>query len=248
MEKNYKNLTKILFFIINLIFYKTSLGSPTSDKGFYILIIAIILTCRLDYFLLKLYPKKNYKFTVTGLNIFFKIGLSIYFREFHSFNIFGRLGLAREAGGVLPVIFKDFSPAYVLMILSGMGLAYLIKNYYQEEAFNKERFYKDLGIFFALLILPGLFIKPLRGTEVYTSTFLSPLYTRIQAKEDAKFLEKTDIKKYFRSREIKNNDFTGLAKDKNIIFIQCESLQNAVVNRTYNGEEVTPFLNSLIKK
>ncbi|MDU5324780.1 MAG: LTA synthase family protein, partial [Peptoniphilus harei] len=160
MEKNYKNLTKILFFIINLIFYKTSLGSPTSDKGFYILIIAIILTGRLDYFLLKLYPKKNYKFTVTGLNIFFKIGLSIYFREFHSFNIFGRLGLAREAGGVLPVIFKDFSPAYVLMILSGMGLAYLIKNYYQEEAFNKERFYKDLGIFFALLILPGLFIRP----------------------------------------------------------------------------------------
>lgn len=248
MEKNYKNLTKILFFIINLIFYKTSLGSPTSDKGFYILIIAIILTGRLDYFLLKLYPKKNYKFTVTGLNTFFKIGLSIYFREFHSFNIFGRLGLAREAGGVLPVIFKDFSPAYVLMILSGMGLAYLIKNYYQEEAFNKERFYKDLGIFFALLILPGLFIRPLRGTEVYTSTFLSPLYTSIQAKEDAKFLEKTDIKKYFSLQETKANDFTGLAKDKNIIFIQCESLQNAVVNRTYNGEEVTPFLNSLIKK
>lgn len=248
MEKNYKNLTKILFFIINLIFYKTSLGNPTSDKGFYILIIAIILTGRLDYFLLKLYLKKNYKFTVVGLNTFFKIGLSIYFREFHSFNIFGRLGLAREAGGVLPVIFKDFSPAYVLMILSGMGLAYLIKNYYQEEAFNKERFYKDLGIFFALIILPGLFIRPLRGSEVYTSTFLSPLYTSIQAKEDAKFLEKTDIKKYFSLQETKSNDFTGLAKDKNIIFIQCESLQNAVVNKTYNGEEITPFLNSLIKK
>lgn len=248
MEKHYKNLTKTLFFIINLFFYKTSLGSPTSDKGLYILIISIILTGRLDYILLNLYPKKKYKYTVVGLIVFLKIGLSIYFREFHSFDIFGRLGLAREAGGVLPVIFKDFSPAYFLMILAGMGLAYLTKEYYWEEAFNKEIFYKNLGIFFALLILPGLFIKPLRGTEVYTSIFLSPLYTRVEARQDARSLEKTDIKKYFSFQEIKDNDFTGLAKDKNIIFIQCESLQNAVINRTYNGEEVTPFLNSLIKK
>ncbi len=179
MEKHFKNLTKTLFFIINLIFYRTSLGSPTGDKGLYILIISIILTGRLDYILLNLYPKKNYKYTVVGLIVFLKIGLSIYFREFHSFDIFGRLGLAREAGGVLPVIAKDFSPVYFLMILAGLGLAYLIKKYYWEEAFNKKRFYKELGVFFAILILPGLFIKPLSGTEVYTSTFLSPLYTRV---------------------------------------------------------------------
>lgn len=247
MKKNYNNVTKILLFVINLIFYKTTLASPTSDKDFYILIISIILTGRLDYFLLNLYPKKNYKFSIIGLLVFIKIGLSIYFREFHSFNIFGRLGLAREASGVLPVIFKSFSPAYILMILSGLGLDYLINKYYIEDDFNKERFYKDLGIFFALLILPGLFIRPLRGTEVYTSTFLNPLYIKIQARQDLKSLDRTDIKKFFNSREIKLNDFTGLTKDKNIIFIQCESLQNAVVNKTYNGEEITPFLNSLIR-
>ncbi|MDU5569961.1 MAG: LTA synthase family protein [Peptoniphilus harei] len=247
MKKNYNNVTKILLFVINLIFYKTTLASPTSDKDFYILIISIILTGRLDYFLLNLYPKKNYKFSIIGLLVFIKIGLSIYFREFHSFNIFGRLGLAREASGVLPVIFKSFSPAYILMILSGLGLDYLINKYYIEDDFNKERFYKDIGIFFALLILPGLFIRPLRGTEVYTSTFLNPLYIKIQARQDLKSLDRTDIKKFFNSREIKLNEFTGLTKDKNIIFIQCESLQNAVVNKTYNGEEITPFLNSLIR-
>lgn len=247
MKKNYNNVTKILLFVINLIFYKTTLAIPTSDKDFYILIISIILTGRLDYFLLNLYPKKNYKFSIIGLLVFIKIGLSIYFREFHSFNIFGRLGLAREASGVLPVIFKSFSPAYILMILSGLGLDYLINKYYIEDDFNKERFYKDLGIFFALLILPGLFIRPLRGTEVYTSTFLNPLYIKIQARQDLKSLDRTDIKKFFNSREIKLNEFTGLTKDKNIIFIQCESLQNGVVNKTYNGEEITPFLNSLIR-
>ena len=108
MEKNYKNLTKILFFITNLIFYKTSLGSPTSDKGFYILIIAIILTCRLDYFLLKLYPKKNYKFTVTGLNIFFKIGLSIYFREFHSLISLADLDLQEKLAASFQLSLRTF--------------------------------------------------------------------------------------------------------------------------------------------
>ena len=34
MKKNYNNVTKILLFVINLIFYKTTLASPTSDKDF----------------------------------------------------------------------------------------------------------------------------------------------------------------------------------------------------------------------
>lgn len=246
MEKYYKNLTKILFFIINLIFYKTSIGSPTSDKELYILIFSIILTCRLDFLFINLYPNKNYKYILTSLLVLFKISLSIYFREFHSFNIFERIGLAREATGVSSVIFKDFSFAYLLMILLGFALMFLINKYYEEEDFNKEIFYKKLGIFFALLILPGLFIKPIRPTEFYTSTFLGPIYTKAQEREDAKSLEKTDIKEYFSSRKIRNNEFTGLAKDKNIIFIQCESLQNAVINKKYNGKKITPFLNNLI--
>lgn len=246
MEKYYKKLTKLLFFIINLIFYMTSIGSPTSDKELYILIFSIILTSCLDFLLINLYPKKNYKYIISSLLILFKISLSIYFREFHSFNIFERMGLAKEAAGVSSVIFEDFSFAYFLMILLAFALIFLINKYYEEEDFIKEIFYKKLGIFFAFLILPGLIIKSMRPTEFYTSTFLGPIYTKAQEREDAKSLEKTDIKEYFSSRKIKNNEFTGLAKDKNIIFIQCESLQNAVINKKYNGKEITPFLNNLI--
>ena len=34
----------------------------------------------------------------------------------------------------------------------------------------------------------------------------------------------------------------------NLIIIQIEAMQNFVVNRTYNGQVITPFINKLIKE
>jgi phosphoglycerol transferase MdoB-like AlkP superfamily enzyme len=45
----------------------------------------------------------------------------------------------------------------------------------------------------------------------------------------------------------KDSPLFGVAKGRNLIVIQVESLQNLVVNRTYNGQEITPNLNGLIK-
>lgn len=42
-----------------------------------------------------------------------------------------------------------------------------------------------------------------------------------------------------------NSDMFGAAEGKNVIFINAESLQQFVINNEVNGEEVTPFLNSL---
>lgn len=43
-----------------------------------------------------------------------------------------------------------------------------------------------------------------------------------------------------------NQDF-GLLKGRNLIFIQVESLENAVINQKINGQEITPNLNKLAK-
>ncbi len=45
----------------------------------------------------------------------------------------------------------------------------------------------------------------------------------------------------------KNGPLFGVAKGRNLFVIQVESLQNIVVNKTYNGQEITPNLNQLIK-
>ena len=44
----------------------------------------------------------------------------------------------------------------------------------------------------------------------------------------------------------KNGPLFGVAKGRNLIVIQVESMQNIVVNKTYNGQEITPNLNELI--
>jgi len=46
----------------------------------------------------------------------------------------------------------------------------------------------------------------------------------------------------------KEKKLFGIAKGKNIITIQVEGLQNFVIGRDYNGQEITPNLNKLIKE
>jgi lipoteichoic acid synthase len=43
-------------------------------------------------------------------------------------------------------------------------------------------------------------------------------------------------------------DLLGIAKGKNVVIISLESTQNFVINNTLFGQEITPFLNDLIKE
>lgn len=61
--------------------------------------------------------------------------------------------------------------------------------------------------------------------------------------------EIVEIENYVKANRVAPNEsFRGKAKGKNIVIISLESLQNFVINNTVDGEEITPFLNSLIKE
>ncbi|NFR87086.1 MULTISPECIES: LTA synthase family protein [unclassified Clostridium] len=49
----------------------------------------------------------------------------------------------------------------------------------------------------------------------------------------------------FNKEKIEDNEYKGLLKGKNVIFLQIESLENFVINQKTNGKEITPFLNKL---
>lgn len=58
----------------------------------------------------------------------------------------------------------------------------------------------------------------------------------------------TEAKEYIEKQKVKPNEkMTGIAKGKNVILISLESTQSFVFNRKIDGQEVTPFLNSLIR-
>ncbi|HEU5138725.1 MAG TPA: LTA synthase family protein [Bacillales bacterium] len=70
----------------------------------------------------------------------------------------------------------------------------------------------------------------------------------VAARAFASNSELEQIEQYVNEHEIPpNQDLFGAAKGKNIILISLESTQNFVIGQKINGEEVTPFLNDLVK-
>jgi len=64
-------------------------------------------------------------------------------------------------------------------------------------------------------------------------------------KKDREFIDN-----YFADKQKSKPDVSkweGIAKDRNIIILQCEALQSIPIEKSINGEEITPFLNNLIK-
>lgn len=55
------------------------------------------------------------------------------------------------------------------------------------------------------------------------------------------------INEFYENRETnyKKNDYTNIFKDKNVIAVHAESMQNVLIGMKINGVEITPNLNKL---
>lgn len=83
--------------------------------------------------------------------------------------------------------------------------------------------------------------------HIYDIIFNSKMFVQRALADSADIKE---VKNYLKSRnnhENSHSPLSGSGKGKNIIVISLESTQQFVINRKINGEEITPFLNSLIK-
>jgi phosphoglycerol transferase MdoB-like AlkP superfamily enzyme len=61
--------------------------------------------------------------------------------------------------------------------------------------------------------------------------------------------DKSDINELFeiKKENLPDNQYLGMAKGKNLIYIQVESLESFVIGQKINGKEITPNLNKLIQ-
>lgn len=74
--------------------------------------------------------------------------------------------------------------------------------------------------------------------DIENSTFTST--------DEAILIEQLEGKHQSVEDDVRN--YYGIAKDKNLIVVQIESLQTAVINQFYQGQEITPNINKLIAK
>lgn len=251
MKKQYCSFSFFLYFllyiILNSIFYIGTLVNTSTKISFFPIFVTIIFTSIIDLSILNLFPCKIYKSFIILAQTLLKICLSIYFKEFGSFYILERVGLAKEASSIVPVIINDLNIFMGLMIILAIIIIITISFSKNKNFFSIKNFSICVLSLIIILFTPLFFIKGVFGTEIYATNILGPINKKMEKKEFKKIAKNIDIKSYYKNRQIKSNEFTGLARGKNIIFIQCESLQNTFLNKTYNGEEITPFLNRLTK-
>lgn len=76
---------------------------------------------------------------------------------------------------------------------------------------------------------------------------ISDIYNIFFAKNEVDDMDEF-IKETMEKTTYKDKNLYGVAKGKNVITIQVEGLQNFVIDREYNGQELTPNLNKLIKR
>lgn len=121
--------------------------------------------------------------------------------------------------------------AFLVFILN-LGLSETERPELLTRTFDREILVKNLGIY---------------------NYHLYDIYTQGLTKSRKEFAESNDllnVEEYILEESLsdseKLNSFSGLAKDKNVIFVALESLQTSFVGERIEDKEVTPFLNSII--
>ncbi len=205
---------------------------------------------------------KGIKQTIILLLFYISISLimfadATYYRYFNTLTSIVLLKQISQITAISESISEVLKPVNLLLvadIIPGLLFLYFYKKKSagKGEAHNGEKKLLSIYLIFVaiiVLIIPITNI-PKGNIETYRQEFftyhIADAYSTFFSKEDdldANKMLKESIDK------IKNKDkyLYGSAKGKNIITIQVEGLQYFVINKNYEGQEITPNLNNLLK-
>lgn len=126
----------------------------------------------------------------------------------------------------LPLAFILYIP-FNIHILNNKSVdgAYLFDSY---DPTNTTRYFSSLGYHVIDLYTVYKDSKPYQLTE--------------------KDIDDINALYHMKNENLPDNEYFGMAKGKNLIYIQVESLEDFVIEKTINGKEITPVLNRLVSK
>lgn len=214
--------------------------------------------------------KKAFWFVFTGgfLLTFLLYANVVYFRFFSDFITFSTLNQVSNVesmSGALWSSFEWYDFVYFIDTIIYLFLLIFKRDLFTTKSFKKKYVPVLMGVSVALFFLNLAFAETDRP-ELLTRTFdhkylvkyLGPFnftvydgVKTIQNNQQKALASEDDFAKlrsYTKTKYAAPNKATfGIAKEKNVIKIHLESFQTFLINKKINGEEVTPFLNSLSK-
>lgn len=259
------NATMLRFFCIHSISNYLSIKAIMGDLAVIVILGSFGYLC---------HPKNRFTYYLI-LDIFLSAICminSVYYTFYSSFASVSMLSLTQYIGDVGDAVVENVLQLKDLVYVIGPVVLIFIhiklkkKNYYKKIEAKSTRKKKMTSTLIAGAAILGLFIITLTSLDVsrfvkqwnkeYIVTRFgiyiyqsNDLVTSLQPKLNSMFgydKAKKNFNDYFANRETpKTNEYTGIFKNKNILVIHAESMQNNVIGLEFNGEAVSPTLNKL---
>lgn len=207
---------------------------------------------------IELFSSKHKKKIKIGFYILFSIIMFVdimYYSYFQSLPSISLLGQVKQLGPVTDSIKMLFTVKNALFIIDIPFVIYYIRKKEKPLEYSKRTIKTISGISGVILIFITSITANSDKLTVLTNQEFYSYHTsdiiETYFKDKSEEIEEVNLEEIFsededtiNSEELKHN---GIGKERNLIVIQVESLQNFVINLNYNGQEVTPNLNKLIK-
>lgn len=232
----------------------------------------IVIVGAIGYFIK---PKHQFKYFSVWAAIFTLICIinSMYYTNYLSFASLSLLETSTQIVDVADAVvenvmeLKDFSYLWQLFALFFVHHSLKKRKYYAKVAEIEVGKVRALNTVVAGLILIGFFISTLTSVDIsrlgkqwnrefivmkfgiYTYQMndvisslqpqISPLFGYDSAAKE--------FREYYDNRDntVKTNEYTNIFKGKNILFIHAESIQQFLLDTSFNGQDVTPNLKRL---
>ncbi|EOD00527.1 LTA synthase family protein [Caldisalinibacter kiritimatiensis] len=182
----------------------------------------------------------------------------VYFKYYNFMPSIKALLLAKQATGVKGCIIYFLKPIYFIMFLDIVPLAiYLYKRrkYSALITPNRKLATKYITVLMIMFLALSVTVIDVEGAYVYGNygIYTYHIYDIYESLSDeSKEVYSEDmmdiLEKEKNETKKEGRKYFGVAKGRNVIVIQFESLQNFVINNYYKGQEITPNLNKLIEK
>lgn len=181
-----------------------------------------------------------------------------YFSTIPSYYDLQQLYQSNSVGGTIGLLSKPYDFLFLFDVLLIIPIAFYFKS---KKAKLSVQLSKRLAVLFGCIGLVTTllaFRQPLidvsyfakengylqsQAVQVFTRSFGTALASDSNLSEQD--IEKLKGNDYVPSTEHKSY---GIAKDRHVFVIQVESLQGFVLNKKVNNQEITPYLNALLKE
>ena len=234
--------------------------------------LALILLFGSFVYLFK--PRNRFKYLMIISVLFTAICIinSLYYTYYMSFASFSLIAVSLTVVDVGDAVvknvlqIKDFIFLWQLILLIVVHSKLKKKGHYNNVAKKENKKKRFTATLVSGLVVYALFFMTVTSTEysrlskqwnreflvtkfgVYTYQ-LNDLFKSLDAKFNTLFgydNAAKDFREFYSEKKSpQENEYTGIFKDKNVIVIHAESIQNVALNTSFNGNEVTPNLNRL---